>query len=240
MFVQFTKKDGMPVWINANFVVTVESVRTGGAIVVPVGDGLDYEVREEPEKVVETVTQAQGAVAVVPVPNADPLGGAKKKRTTRKTAAKTPEDGKDAPPAEEKPAAKAEQKRRTKKEDVPAQPPAASASATPAASAPAAPAAQDISAAPSADAQDIFRPPALDLNTEALDRLRTMAPRSVKKVVNTLKAQFDVKDPEATVSALAANGLIEIGEHNRVTWLPTASPSSVEVSIRSTTGTSES
>lgn len=236
MFVQFTKKDGTPVWINANFVVTVEGLRTGGAVVVPVGDGLDYEVREEASAVVETVTQAQGAIAVVPVPNADPVAGAKKKRTTRKTAAKTAEEPEKAAPADGKPAEKADPKRLAKKDDAPAQTPA-----EPAPPAPPAQGAQSVPAspAPAPGAQDIFGPPALDLNTEALDRLRTMAPRSVKKIVNTLKAQFAVKDPEATVRALAANGLIEIGEHNRVTWLATASPSSVEVSIRSTTDTLE-
>lgn len=76
MFVKFTKKDGSPVWINANFVVTVESVKGGGSIVVPVGDGLDYEVREGVDKVLASVESARGAVAVVPVTSTDALASA--------------------------------------------------------------------------------------------------------------------------------------------------------------------
>ena len=51
MFIQLTRTDGIPVWLNACFVVTVEPSRGGGSIVVPIGDGLDYEVKESPETV---------------------------------------------------------------------------------------------------------------------------------------------------------------------------------------------
>ena len=73
MFVKFTRKDGSPIWLNASFVVTVEPVKGGGSIVVPVGDGLDYEVREGVEQVVAAVESAQGGVSVVPVPATDAL-----------------------------------------------------------------------------------------------------------------------------------------------------------------------
>ena len=55
MFVKLTKMDGSPLWVNANYVVTVEPSRTGGAVVVPLGDGLDYDVRETPEEVMALV-----------------------------------------------------------------------------------------------------------------------------------------------------------------------------------------
>ena len=51
MFLKFTRLDGTPIWINSTFVVTVEPRRNGGSVVVPIGDGLDYDVREAPEKV---------------------------------------------------------------------------------------------------------------------------------------------------------------------------------------------
>lgn len=73
MFIKLTKKDGSPVWLNASFIVTVESVRGGGSIVVPVGDGLDYEVSESVETVLPMIEKAQGAVSVVPVPTTDSL-----------------------------------------------------------------------------------------------------------------------------------------------------------------------
>ena len=66
MFIQLTRTDGLPIWINAAFVVTVEPLRNGGTIVVPIGDGLDYEVREAPETVLALLKEAPPA-KVVPV-----------------------------------------------------------------------------------------------------------------------------------------------------------------------------
>jgi uncharacterized protein YlzI (FlbEa/FlbD family) len=67
MFIQLTRTDGVPVWLNASFVVTVEPARSGGSIVVPIGDGLDYEVKESPEAVLALLDDAPPA-KVVPVP----------------------------------------------------------------------------------------------------------------------------------------------------------------------------
>ena len=67
MFIQLTRTDGSPVWLNASFVVTVEPSRSGGSIVVPIGDGLDYEVKEKPEAVLAILDGAPPA-KVVPVP----------------------------------------------------------------------------------------------------------------------------------------------------------------------------
>ena len=67
MFIQLTRTDGVPVWLNACFVVTIEPARGGGSIVVPIGDGLDYEVREPPEKVLSMLEGAPSP-KVVPVP----------------------------------------------------------------------------------------------------------------------------------------------------------------------------
>ena len=67
MFIRLTRTDGVPVWLNACFVVTVEPSRGGGSIVVPIGDGLDYEVRESPDAVLSMLEGAP-PVKVVPVP----------------------------------------------------------------------------------------------------------------------------------------------------------------------------
>lgn len=227
MFVKFTKKDGSPVWINAGYVVTVEPMRQGGSIVVPIGDGLDYEVSESPEDVVAAVGEAQGAFALVPVQNADPLSGTKRKRAARKKEVKPPAPADEAKPSGTAPAAKpagAGIQRR--------QAPAPEAEAATALAAPA-----FVTAVP--DRPGLEAPaPVLDLDSDAIDRLRAMAPRTVKKIANSLKAQFDVKSPDATIEALAASGIISIGEHGRVSWLTVASSSSAEVSTPSTTGTS--
>ena len=78
MYIRLTRIDGRPIWLNASFVVTVEPTRSGGAIVVPIGDGLDYEVREKPEAV---LAMLEGA----PVPNVVPV-------PPPKTLAPQPED----------------------------------------------------------------------------------------------------------------------------------------------------
>lgn len=72
MFIKLTKPDGAPIWINAAFVVTVEPRKGGGAVVVPIGDGLDYDVRESPEAVLAMLGDAPAA-SVVPVPVSDAL-----------------------------------------------------------------------------------------------------------------------------------------------------------------------
>ena len=96
MFIKLTRLDNRPVWLNASFVVTVEPRRDGnGAVVVPIGDGLDYDVRESPETVLGMLAGAP-VPTVVPVPVSDCL-------------TKTPDDVspvREPQPAEAKPAEK--------------------------------------------------------------------------------------------------------------------------------------
>lgn len=73
MYIKLTRFDNRPVWLNAAFVVTVEPRREGpGSVVVPIGDGLDYDVRETPEEVLRLL-EGCPAPAVVPVPVSDCL-----------------------------------------------------------------------------------------------------------------------------------------------------------------------
>lgn len=129
MFIQLTRTDGLPIWLNASFVVTVEPTRSGGSVVVPIGDGLDYDVKESPETVLALLNEAPPA-KVVPV-------------RPPKALTKTPDDvspehgyqgldivpdhddGEDVKPTPEadKPAPKKKASRRTKKTaEKPAEP----------------------------------------------------------------------------------------------------------------------
>ena len=73
MYIKLTRFDNRPVWLNAAFVVTVEPRKDGsGAVVVPIGDGLDYDVRESPEEVLRML-EGCPAPQVVPVPVSDCL-----------------------------------------------------------------------------------------------------------------------------------------------------------------------
>jgi hypothetical protein len=49
--------------------------------------------------------------------------------------------------------------------------------------------------------------------------LRKLAPKTVKKLGNTISTQFKVDDVEKTVEALAANGIIELMDGERVVWI---------------------
>ena len=101
MFIKLTRFDNRPVWLNASFIVTVEPRRDGnGAVVVPIGDGLDYDVRETPTEVLKMLEGAPEA-KVVPVPVSDCL------TKTPADVSPEPEKKNPPPPAPAAPAARA-------------------------------------------------------------------------------------------------------------------------------------
>ena len=107
MYIKLTRFDNRPVWLNAAFVVTVEPRRDGsGSVVVPIGDGLDYDVRESPEEVLRML-EGCPAPQVVPVPVSDCL------TKTPADVSSEPERKPEEKPVEEKtaePAAKSAKK----------------------------------------------------------------------------------------------------------------------------------
>ena len=190
MYIKLTRFDNRPVWLNAAFVVTVEPRRGGsGAVVVPIGDGLDYDVRESPEEVLRML-EGCPAPQVVPVPVSDCL--------TKTPADVSPEperrddavttsvhEGADGT-VEEAPAPKSAKKPRAKK-------PAAAKKAKPA------------------------KKPTLELSDDEVARLGKLAPKSVAKLKNTLSSQFRVADVSESVAALEAKGVIKL-DGNHVNW----------------------
>ena len=94
MFIKLTRMNGRPIWLNASFVVTVEPTPIGGAIVVPIGDGLDYEMRETPETVLALLA---GAPTPTVVPVRPPRALAPQPEDV------SPEDERPAEPEPEKP-----------------------------------------------------------------------------------------------------------------------------------------
>ena len=208
MYIKLTRFDNRPVWLNAAFVVTVEPRRDGsGSVVVPIGDGLDYDVRESPEEVLRML-EGCPAPQVVPVPVSDCLtktpadvspeptdtrGGETQHSSDRVAAASPvhnpPQDGKpprggavSAAPAEKL----AKKPTRTKK-------PAATKRAKPA------------------------KKLVLELSDEEVTRLGKLAPKSIAKLKNTLSTQFRVADVSETVAALEAKGVIKL-DGNHVSW----------------------
>ena len=190
-FVRLTRLDGSPIWLNASFVVTVEPRKGGGSVVVPIGDGLDYDVRETPEAVLAYLDGAP-VPEVVPVPTSDAL--------TPTPEDVSPEGGDDeakkGEPEADKPAKKTARKTAKRK----------SAAAEKAEKAEEAPSFEQPPASPAADLLD-----------DEIARLRKMAPRTVKKLQNTLMTQFKSVNAEAALATLVSRGVIVV-DGTRVNW----------------------
>jgi len=197
MYIKLTRLDNTPIWINAAFVVTVEPRKLGGATVVPIGDGLDYDVRETADQVLSMLGEAPAATVVpVPVPKSmtpmpsdvspepegDPAEAAKvdeeapkpAKRTTRTRAKKEPAKAEDD--AEPKPAKRTRRIKAVEK-------------------------------------------PVADFPDEQVERLKKMAPGSMRKLLNTLVSQFKVAeaDADAIVALLHERGVVGI-EQEHIIW----------------------
>ena len=200
MYIKLTRFDNRPVWLNAAFVVTVEPRRDGsGAVVVPIGDGLDYDVRESPEEVLRML-EGCPAPQVVPVPVSDCL-------------TKTPADV--SPEPERKPMEPVRQEKEAEKPvegraEAPAVMPAAPAEK---------PAKKPVRAKKPAAAKKAkpAKKPVLELSDEEVTRLGKLAPKSIAKLKNTLSTQFRVADVSETVAALEAKGVIKL-DGNHVSW----------------------
>lgn len=208
MYIKLTRMDGSPIWLNAAFVVTIEPHRkNGGSLVVPIGDGLDYEVKEPPATVLAMLDGAP-APAVVPVPSSDAL-----------TAA--PDDVSPEEPASEEDGSSLDIFKNTKvgeEKTKPVKKPTAKRGRT-------------KTAKPEEDGEDQSaaarkKSPAksrakkkveLKLEETELERLRKLAPKTLKKLGNTVATQFKVDDVDNTVEALESNGIITL-DGERVTW----------------------
>ena len=191
-FVRLTRLDGSPIWLNASFVVTLEPRKGGGSVVVPIGDGLDYDVRETPEAVLAYLDGAP-VPEVVPVPTSDAL--------TPTPEDVSPEGGDDDAKKEEPEAEKPAKKtaRRTAKRKSAAAEKPEKAEATP------------------AFEQPDPASPAAELLDDEVARLRKMAPRTVKKLQNTLMTQFKSVNAEAALATLVSRGVVVI-DGPRVNW----------------------
>ena len=197
-FVRLTRLDGSPIWLNASFVVTLEPRKGGGSVVVPIGDGLDYDVRETPEAVLAYLDGAP-VPEVVPVPTSDAL--------TPTPDDVSPEGGDDdakkEEPEAERPARKTERPARkttrktTKRKSAAAEKPEKAENP---------PAFEQPPASPAADLLD-----------DEIARLRKMAPRTVKKLQNTLMTQFKSVNAEAALATLVSRGVVVV-DGTRVNW----------------------
>jgi len=221
MFIKLTRFDNRPVWLNASFIVTVEPRKDGvGSVIVPIGDGFDYDVRESVEEILGKLDGAPAAT-VVPVPAPDCL--------TKAPADVSPEPEQRRPSADgmrepQKPVEAKKPRRRATRSKAKAEKAGAPVEAKPAETPQAVTGAVEQPAAekpvvekPAEKPVERKQPAPLELSDDQVVRLAKLAPKSVGKLKNTLATQFHVADVGATVLALEAKGAFAL-DGTRVIW----------------------
>ena len=245
MFIKLTRIDGQDVWFNSQYVVTVEPRKGSGALVVPLGDGIDYEVRESPEMIVAALGgdlapgKAKRPPSTAPVeakqPStapadkiAKPTAAAPEAKTElpdfriNSAATPVPFELRNVPEAAEAatvppPAKKTVRRKRTTAKTAAEESPSDAKKTDAAAEAPAE-AAPKKKTVRKAAARKPKLPP-MPLTDEQLVRLQKMAPGNVKRLANTLKAQFALEETEPVIAALQAHGVITVNEQGRISWV---------------------
>ncbi len=247
MFIKLIRIDGQAVWFNRDYIVTVEPRKGSGALVVPLGDGIDYEVRESPEEIVAALggdgapgpkKRLSSAVAVsseppptvaadkvakpsVAIPEAEP-----ELPDFRINSAATPVpfELRNVPEAAEvaavppPPAKKTVRRKRTTAKTAAAdESPSAAKKKEASAEAPAEAAPKKKTVRKAATRKPKLPP--MPLTDEQLVRLQKMAPGNAKRLANTLKAQFALEEAEPVIAALQAHGVITINEQGRISWV---------------------
>ena len=226
MYIKLTKLDNTPIWINAAFVVTVEPARNGmGSIVVPIGDGLDYDVRETPTEVLALLA-GEPSPTVVPVPPPpgltktpndvspeapeEPLPGKSARKVRGRKAKAVSAEGEEKRPASRAKRGKSKAETSEPGEETVAPPPVEALQA--------APAETETPGAAVEQVPDIFASATVDDFTEdQISRLRKMAPKSIRKLTNTLTSQFRVMDADRVIRILQDRGCLSLdGDH--ITW----------------------
>ncbi len=214
MFIKLTRTDGRPIWINPEFIVTVEGRKDGGSIVVPGGDGLDYDVRESPQAVMD-LCGGKVVAAEIPPPPAQPAEPPPQEKPAEEKGTVSAEPTISEPaPAKKRGRKASKAAAASAPPPVPETPPATEAPVV--AAEPATPAEEKPAAKPRK--RTSRKKPSIDLTDEQMVRLRKMAPGSRQKLLNTL-VHLKVPNAEATAVALIANKVLEILPDNHVNWL---------------------
>lgn len=247
MFIKLTRIDGQDVWFNSQYVVTVEPRKGSGALVVPLGDGIDYEVRESPEMIVAALGgdlapgKAKRPPPAAPVaakppsvapadkvvqPSAAVPEAAPELPDFRINSAATPVpfELRNVPEAAEAaavpppPAKKTVRRKRTTAKMAAADElPSAAKKKEVPVEAPAEEAPKKKTVRKAATRKPKLPP--LPLTDEQLVRLQKMAPGNAKRLANTLKAQFALEEAEPVIAALQAHGVITVNEQGRISWV---------------------
>ena len=211
MYIQLTRIDGSPIWLNASFIVTIEPTKNGGSIVVPIGDGLDYEVRESADAVLALLKEAPCA-AVVPVPPPRSLaptpedvspGSLEADELAHEQKASAPKKATKASAKTKKSASAGSAKK--PKDDAKAEPPAE---------------VQDRGLAAADGVADEAAPPE-DPVGQIIEKLKAHKCRTEKRLMNFIRSSHKtMSDADAleVMDALKSRGYITVEGDGHVTW----------------------
>lgn len=226
MFIKLTQLNGKAIWFNQAYIVTVEPRKGPGALVVPLGDGLDYEVLESPESILEAL-----GGALVPI-------AASKKPVTSEKPADPVKDQALPQPAEEpdfridgglivpvasktNPETESKETGSRKKKSATAAKPATNAKAVTkktAAKETSKKATKESAKTAATKVKKKTALPPMPLTKDQLMRLQKMSPGSLRKLVNTLMSQFAVAETSPVVDALCAREIISVTDQGHVNW----------------------
>ena len=189
MFIKLTKCDGLPVWLNPEFIMRIEAWKTGSAVAVA-GDG-DFEVREAPSAVIALCTPPPPPPPAEEPPKPKTRGRRKKTETPPAEMPPAVEPPVETPPAEEPVVVEEEQKSEAAPEPAPKEVP---------------------EPAPVLSAGTLF-PDAPDDISSAAAFLKKQRCRSRKRIVNTLKSRdpkISMEDAHRMLELMEARGFVSI------------------------------
>ena len=201
MYIKLTRMNGQPIWLNASFVVTVEPTPIGGAIVVPIGDGLDYEVRESPETVLALLAGTP-APAVVPVRPPRALAPQPEDVSPEE---ERPSDSEPEQPVEEAKPTKRGRRRKKNTEQ------SATAST-----------ADKVQSTSAGDVSSMTETPEPEGFREIVADLKARKCRTGKRLRNAIKSYFKKTDEleiDYIIETMINRGYMLVGADGHVTWI---------------------
>ena len=205
MYIKLTRMNGRPIWLNASFVVTVEPTPIGGAIVVPIGDGLDYEVRESPETVLALLAHAP-APTVVPVRPPRALAPQPEDVSPEEEQLSDPEPE----PESEKPAEEAKPAKRGRRRKKNAEQPE-TASTT-----------DKVQTTSAEEVSRVTETPEPEGFREIVADLKARKCRTGKRLRNAIKSYFKKTDEleiDYIIETMINRGYMLVGADGHVTWI---------------------
>ena len=185
MFIKLTKSDGLPVWLNPEFIMRIEAWKTGSAVAVA-GDG-DFEVRETPSAVIALCTPPPPPAPAEEPPKPKTRGRRKKTEAPPAEVPPVTESPVATPPAEEPVAVVEEQKPEPAPKEVP-------------------------EPVPVQPAETLF-PDTPDELSSAAAFLKKQRCRSRKRIVNTLKSRdpkISMEEAHRMLEQMEALGFVSI------------------------------